>query len=41
MKKDKIFKFAFCLLLLVYLTLYFSSISGYYEYKNPQKTTNI
>lgn len=39
MKKDKIFKFAFCLLLLVYLTLYFSSISGYYEYKNYQKMT--
>lgn len=39
MKKDKIFKGTLGLLLLVYLTLYFSSITGYYEYKNYKKMT--
>lgn len=39
MKADKIFKFVFCLLLLIYLTLYFTGVAGYYEYKNYKKMT--
>ncbi len=39
MKPDKIFKFVFFLLLLIYLTLYFTGIAGYYEYKNYKKMT--
>ena len=39
MKKNKIFKYIFILLLITYLTLYFSGISGYYEYQNYQKMT--
>ena len=39
MKKEKIFKTIFILLLIAYLTLYFSGISGYYEYQNYQKMT--
>lgn len=37
MKKDNIFKIVFCILLLVYLSLYFAGISGYYEYRNYKK----
>lgn len=41
MKKDKklkVFKFIFLLLFIVYLTIYVSQLTGYYEYKNYQKT---
>lgn len=37
--KNKVFKTVLGLLLLIYLTLYFTSISGYYEYKNYKKMT--
>ena len=39
MKKEKVFKFVFFVLLISYLALYFSSVSGYYEYQNYQKMT--
>ena len=37
MEKTKIFKFIFIVLLLLYLSLYFTGVSGYYEYKNYKK----
>ena len=37
MKRDKIFKFVFITLLLVYLSLYFAGVAGYYEYRNYKK----
>lgn len=39
MKKTDIFKFIFFFLLIAYISLYFGSLSGYYEYKNYQKMT--
>lgn len=39
MKKNKIFKALFSLLLIVYLVIYVASSSGYYEYKNYKKMT--
>ncbi len=39
MNKVKIAKFVFCLFLVTYLTIYFSSMSGYYEFQNYQKMT--
>ncbi len=39
MKKNNILKILFSLLLITYLTLYFSSVSGYYEYQNYKKMT--
>lgn len=41
MKKDKkntIFKFIFCVFFISFLVIYFSEITGYYEYQNHQKT---
>ena len=37
MKKDNLFKIIFCILMLIYLSLYFAGISGYYEYRNYKK----
>ena len=37
MEKGKIIKFIFVSLLLIYLSLYFTGVSGYYEYKNYKK----
>lgn len=39
MKKTDIFKFLFFFLLIVYVCLYFTSLAGYYEYKNYKKMT--
>ncbi len=36
-KKVKIFKFVFLLLFIIYMTIYVSQLTGYYEYKNYQK----
>ena len=33
----KIFKWCFSFLLVIFLTLYFSQLTGYYEYQNYQK----
>lgn len=35
--KYKIFKWCFSFLLVIYLTLYFSQLTGYYEYQNYEK----
>lgn len=35
--KYKIFKWSFIFLLVIFLTLYFSQLTGYYEYQNYQK----
>lgn len=35
--KYKIFKWSFTFLLVIFLTLYFSQLTGYYEYQNYQK----
>ena len=37
MKRDKIFKGVFILLLITYLALFFTNAAGYYEYKNYDK----
>ena len=37
-KKNKIFKFLIVLLFIIYITIYISEKTGYYEYKNYQKT---
>ena len=37
--KNKVFKFIFCIFLLSYLVVYFSEITGYYEYQNHAKST--
>lgn len=39
MKRDKIFKGGFILLLITYLALFFTNAAGYYEYKNYDKMT--
>ncbi len=36
-KKYKVFKWVFLFFFVIFLTLYFSGISGYYEYQNYQK----
>lgn len=36
-KRYKIFKWAFTLLFIIFMTLYFSQLTGYYEYQNYQK----
>ena len=36
---NKIFKFVFYTLLISYLVIYFSEITGYYEYQNHSKAT--
>ena len=41
MKKDrrnKIFKFLIVFLFIIYITIYVSQLTGYYEFKNYQKT---
>ena len=38
-KKYQVFKWSFLLLLITFLTLYFSQMTGYYEYQNYQKMT--
>ena len=39
MNKEKIFKSIFMLLLIIYLCIYFSCISGLYEYNNYKKVS--
>jgi hypothetical protein len=39
MNKEKLFKTIFMLLLIIYLCIYFSSVSGLYEYKNYKKVS--
>lgn len=39
MKKEKIGKFIFMILFIMYLTLYFGGTKGYYEYQLHQKTS--
>lgn len=36
-KKNNIFKFAFLVLLMSFLVVYFSELTGYYEYQNYKK----
>ena len=36
-KKNKIFKYIFYMLLFSYSVIYFSEVTGYYEYQNHQK----
>lgn len=36
-KKYKVFKWTFLFFLVIFLTLYFSQLTGYYEFKNYQK----
>ena len=38
-KKNKIYKFIFWLFFMSFLVIYFSELTGYYEYKNYQKAT--
>lgn len=38
-KRYKVFKWTFLLLFVTFLTLYFSQLTGYYEYQNYQKMT--
>lgn len=37
-KKNKLFKFIFMMFFLSFLVIYFSEITGYYEYQNYKKT---
>lgn len=37
-KKYNTFKIIFCIFLFIYLVLFFSSYTGYYEYNNYKKT---
>lgn len=39
MDKEKLFKTIFMFLLIIYLCIYFSSVSGLYEYKNYKKVS--
>ena len=39
MNKEKLFKTILYLLIIIYLCLYFSNISGLYEYKNYKKVS--
>ena len=36
-KRYKIFKYVFVFLFIIFMTLYFSQLTGYYEYRNYQK----
>ena len=36
-KRYKIFKWSFTMLFIIFMTLYFSQLTGYYEYQNYQK----
>lgn len=36
-KKYKVFKWVFLFFLVIFLTLYFSQLTGYYEFKNYEK----
>ncbi len=36
-KRYKVFRWTFILLFVVFMTLYFSQLTGYYEYQNYQK----
>ena len=38
-KKNRVFKIIFWMFLMSFMIVYFSEITGYYEYKNYQKTT--
>ena len=38
-KKNRIFKIIFWMFFLSFMLIYFSEITGYYEYKNYQKST--
>lgn len=38
-KKNKIYKFIFWLFFMSFLVIYFSELTGYYEYQNYQKTS--
>ncbi len=38
-RKYKIFRWTFFLLFITFLTLYFSQLTGYYEFQNYQKMT--
>jgi len=38
-KKNKIYKFIFLIFFMSFLVIYFSELTGYYEYQNHQKTT--
>ncbi len=38
-KKGKIYKFIFYIFFVSFLVIYFSELTGYYEYQNHQKTT--
>lgn len=38
-RKYKIFKWTFLFFFVIFLTLYFSQLTGYYEFKNYQKMT--
>lgn len=37
-KKYNIFKIVFCIFMFIYLIIFFSSYTGYYEYNNYKKT---
>jgi hypothetical protein len=37
-KKNKIYKFVFWLFFMSFLVIYFSELTGYYEYQNYQRT---
>lgn len=37
-KKNRIYKFIFMVLFLSFLVIYFSELTGYYEYKNHKQT---
>jgi len=39
MKKEKILKYAFLTLFVLFLALYFTQTTGYYEYSNKKRTT--
>lgn len=38
-KKNKIFKYIFMMFFISFLVVYFSELTGYYEYQNHKKTT--
>jgi uncharacterized protein YwqG len=37
-KKNKLFKFVFMIFFLSFVVIYFSELTGYYEYRNHQRT---
>ena len=38
-KKNKVYRFIFMVFFLSFLVIYFSELTGYYEYQNHKKTT--